>query len=292
MMGTSLKHDVAASKRPYRRGNKAAIVAMAVLGLLLLVATVGPYLVSDPIAQSLSDRLTPPMWFEGGNAAYPLGTDALGRDLLSRVVHGARISLLVATIALAASAVVGIMVGLLAGYYRGLGDDIIMRLVDTQLAIPYVLLAMTLVAVLEPSTGSVFVALLLYGWVIFARLVRGEVLSLREEEFILASRALGASSPRILLGHLLPNLVTPIVIIATLELANLIIIESALGFLGLGIPPPTPTWGRMIAEGTTLLTTGVWWVSVVPGLAIIVTILSINVLGDWLRDRLDPRTAS
>jgi peptide/nickel transport system permease protein len=181
------------------------------------------------------------------------------------------------------------VIGIIAGFYRGIVDDVVMRAVDAQLAIPYVLLAITLVALLHPSLGSVVIALLLYGWVIYARLVRAEVLSLREQEFILATRSMGASDWRIIVSHLLPNITTPLIVISTLELANLIIIEAALGFLGLGIPPPTATWGGMVADGRTYLTTGVWWLSVIPGAAIMLTILSVNILGDWLRDRLDPR---
>jgi peptide/nickel transport system permease protein len=269
-----------------------AVAAIVVLLGLVVMAIFGPLFVGDPVAQDLSERLTPPMWFEGGSSAHPLGTDNLGRDLLARVVYGARISLLVASAALALSAAVGTVLGLLAGHYRGLGDDAVMRVADTQLAIPYVLLAITLVSLIGPSTWTVVLAMLLYGWVIYARLVRGEVLSLRQEEFVLAAQVQGASDLRVMFRHLLPNLVTPLVIISSLELANLIIIESALGFLGLGIPPPTPTWGGMLASGASVLTTGHWWVAVVPGVAICITIMSINVIGDWLRDRLDPKGAA
>lgn len=271
-----------------RTGNRVAIACGLILGGMVLLAVLGPLFTADPTAQNLAQRLKPPA-FAGGDLNNLLGTDHLGRDILSRLANGARISLIVASGSLALSAVVGIFVGLIAGFYRGAIDDFVMRVVDVQLAVPYVLLAITVVALLHPSFGSVVLVLLIYGWVIYARLVRGEVLGLREQEFILATRGMGASDRRIIVQHLLPNIVTPLIVISTLELANLIIIEAALGFLGLGIPPPTATWGGMIADGRNYLTTGVWWLSVVPGLAIMLTILAVNVLGDWLRDRLDPR---
>jgi peptide/nickel transport system permease protein len=274
--------------RGYRTGRWLAIVSGAVLLGMVLLAIIGPIFAKDPASQDLAARLQPPA-FAGGDAEYLLGTDHLGRDILSRLANGARISLIVASASLALSAVIGIVIGIIAGFYRGIVDDVVMRAVDAQLAIPYVLLAITLVALLHPSLGSVVIALLLYGWVIYARLVRAEVLSLREQEFILATRSMGASDWRIILSHLLPNITTPLIVISTLELANLVIIEAALGFLGLGIPPPTATWGGMVADGRTYLTTGVWWLSVIPGGAIMLTILAVNILGDWLRDRLDPR---
>jgi peptide/nickel transport system permease protein len=274
--------------RGYRTGPWLAVVSGSVLLGMVLLAIVGPMFARDPALQDLAARLEPPS-FAGGESDWFLGTDHLGRDIFSRLVNGARISLIVASGSLALSALIGIVIGVVAGYYRGIVDDVVMRAVDAQLAIPYVLLAITLVALLHPSLGSVVIALLLYGWVIYARLVRAEVLSLREQEFIQATKSMGASDWRIITRHLLPNIVTPLIVISTLELANLIIIEAALGFLGLGIPPPTATWGGMVADGRTYLTTGVWWLSVIPGAAIMLTILAVNILGDWLRDRLDPR---
>lgn len=288
--------DIAVQRTPrrwrrlvaYRTGNGVAIVSGLVLLGLVSLAIFGPLFAPDPAAQDLANRLQPPA-FAGGDERYVFGTDHLGRDIFSRLANGARISLIVASASLALSAVLGTFVGLIAGYYRGTVDDVVMRVVDVQLAVPYVLLAITLVALIGPSFGSVVLVLLLYAWVIYARLVRAEVLALREQEFVLATRAMGASDARIILRHLLPNIVTLLIVISTLELANLIIIEAALGFLGLGIPPPTATWGGMLADGRSYLTTGIWWVSVIPGLAIMFTILAVNILGDWLRDRLDPR---
>jgi peptide/nickel transport system permease protein len=205
------------------------------------------------------------------------------------VVNGARISLIVSLASVSLAAIAGSIVGLVAGYYRGLVDDLVMRLVDVQLSIPYIMLAMSIVALVGTSLQNVILVLLIYGWVIYVRLVRGQTLSLREHEFVLASRSVGASDVRILARHILPNLISPLIVISTLELANMIVLEASLGFLGLGVPPPTATWGGMLADGREYLAAGVWWVAVVPGVAITATILSINMLGDWLRDRFDPR---
>lgn len=264
-------------------------VAGVILLFMLLVASIGPFLVSDPNVQELSSRRKPPGFVADDGSTLVFGSDQLGRDVLSRVVNGARISLVVAVASVGLAAVAGSMVGLIAGFYRGTVDDIVMRLVDVQLSIPYIMLAMSIVALVGTSLRNVILVLLIYGWVIYVRLVRGQTLSLREHEFVLASRSVGASDIRILLRHILPNLVSPLIVISTLEMANMIVLEASLGFLGLGVPPPTATWGGMLADGREYLTAGVWWVAVVPGVAITVTILSINLLGDWLRDQLDPR---
>ena len=264
-------------------------VAGVILLLMLVVASIGPFLVGDPNVQELSLRRKPPGFVAEDGSTLVFGSDQLGRDVLSRVVNGARISLVVAVASVGLAAVAGSMVGLIAGFYRGLVDDIVMRLVDVQLSIPYIMLAMSIVALVGTSLRNVILVLLVYGWVIYVRLVRGQTLSLREHEFVLASRSVGASDIRILLRHILPHLVSPLIVISTLEMANMIVLEASLGFLGLGVPPPTATWGGMLADGREYLTAGVWWVAVVPGVAITVTILSINLLGDWLRDRLDPR---
>jgi peptide/nickel transport system permease protein len=185
--------------------------------------------------------------------------------------------------------VIGIALGLLSGYAGGPVDEVVMRVVDVELSIPSVLMALTVVTILGPRVTTVILVLVVYGWVVYARLTRGQVLSLRERDFVLALRGLGASSLRIAVRHVLPNAAIPLIVLSTLELPNLIIIEASLGYLGLGIPPPTPTWGSMISDGQKLLTTGIWWPTAVPGLAIALLILSVNILGDWLRDRLDPR---
>ena len=265
----------------------AAFLTLAIIALCALIpSTLAPH---PPNRQEITMRLRPPGWMARGNPAYPLGTDQLGRDLLSRVIHGARISLIVALSALGISGTVGVSIGLLAGYYRGWLDDWIMRLADVQLAIPYVLLAIAIIGVIGPSNRNVVLVLAVNGWVVYARLARGQALSLREREFILAYRALGARDWRIVLQHILPNLLSAVIVVASLELAGIITLESSLSFLGLGIQPPTVSWGYMLADGRTYLLGGAWWVVTFPGLAITAAVLSINVLADWLRDVLDPR---
>lgn len=285
-----------ASGRTTRAGGriltKDPVVAIAGLILLcmLVVACIGPFLVGDPNLQDLDLRRMPPGWKADDGTRLLLGSDQLGRDVLSRVVNGARISLIVSLASVSLAAVTGTIVGLVAGYYRGLVDDLVMRLVDVQLSIPYIMLAMSIVALVGTSLQNVILVLLIYGWVIYVRLVRGQTLSLREREFVLASRSVGASDVRILAYHILPNLISPLIVISTLEMANMIVLEASLGFLGLGVPPPTATWGGMLADGREYLVAGVWWVAVAPGVAITATILSINMLGDWLRDLFDPRS--
>ena len=274
----------------FRTGDVLVLIAFLMLAAIvicaLIPATLAPY---PPNQQEITLRLLPPGWMSRGDSAHLLGTDQLGRDLLSRVIHGARISLIVGLSALAISGIIGVAIGLLAGYYRGWLDDWIMRLADVQLAIPYVLLAIAIIAVIGPSNVNVVAVLAVNGWVVYARLSRGQALSLREREFIQAYRALGARDWRIVLQHILPNLLSAVIVVASLELAGIITLESSLSFLGLGIQPPTVSWGYMLADGRTYLLGGAWWVVTFPGLAITATILSINVLADWLRDVLDPR---
>jgi peptide/nickel transport system permease protein len=270
-------------------GDPIVLLAAVVLLSMLAVAAIGPSFVGDPAAQELNQRLRPPTLSTDGEPAHPMGTDHLGRDILSRVVQGARVSLSVALASIGLAALAGLAVGLLTGYYGGIIDDVIMRIVDVQLSIPYIMLAMSIVTVVGTSLQIVVVVLLLYGWVIYARLVRAQTLSLRAREFVVASRALGATDGRILLRHITPNLISPLVVISTLELASMIVLEAGLSFLGLGIPPPTATWGVVLADGREYLTAGVWWIAAFPCAAITATTLSINLLGDWLRDRLDPR---
>ena len=274
----------------FKTGDILVLVAFLMLATIVVCALIPASLATrPPNEQNITERLLPPSWMERGNSAHPLGTDQLGRDLLSRVIHGARISLIVGLSALAISGIIGVAIGLLAGYYRGWLDDWIMRLADVQLAIPYVLLAIAIIAVIGPSNLNVVLVLTVNGWVVYARLARGQTLSLREREFIQAYRALGARDWRIVLQHILPNLLSAVIVVASLELAGIITLESSLSFLGLGIQPPTVSWGYMLADGRTYLLGGAWWVVTFPGLAITATILSINVLADWLRDVLDPR---
>src|SRR6185295_929663 len=223
--------------------------------------------------QDLTVVLRPPFWMEDGSVRHPLGTDHLGRDVYSRLVYGARISL---------------AISVLAGYLGGWVDAVIMRLVDLNLAFPLILLALAVVALLGASLRNLIIVMAITTWMIYARVVRGLTLALREQEFVQAIRALGAHDTRILARHVLPNVFPPIMVIWTLEVARIILMESALSFLGLGVPPPTPTWGRMLAEGRDYLTVA-GWIAIFPGLAILLTVLGINFLGDGLRDLLDPR---
>jgi len=231
----------------------------------------------------LMARLTPPFV----NAAHPLGTDPLGRDVLARVVAGGRISLTVGFVSVGGAVVIGVLMGLVAGYYRGFWDMVLMRFADVQLALPFILLAITFIAILGGSLTNTIILLIVSQWVQYARLVRGSVLALREREFIQSARAIGVRDRRIILQHLLPNLLGPVIVLMTLNVATNILLESSLTFLGLGVDPTIPSWGGMLADGRTYLQLA-WWVSVFPGLAILLTVLGLNLLGDWLRDSLDP----
>lgn len=276
-----------------KRGrNVMAIVAASTLIVLVLGGVLGPLFLQDPSIQTLSQALTPPAWVDGGSAEYLLGTDHLGRDMLARVVTGIRTSLLTSVLGTVIGGGFGIAIGMIAGYYRGWLDDVIMRITDVQMSIPGILMVLTVVTVLRPSLASIIFVLSLAAWVLFARVTRAEVLSLREQDVVMAVKGLGATDFRILVRHLLPNISGPLLVIATFEVATLIIAESSLGYLGLGVPPPTPTLGAMISSGQEVLTTGIWWPVVVPGTVIALFIIAVNVLGDWLRDRLDPHEVS
>lgn len=232
---------------------------------------------------NLAMRLTPPLV----DGSFPLGTDPLGRDVLARVIIGGEISLKVGFYSALGAVVLGVVMGLLAGYYGGIVDMIVMRFADVQLALPFILLAITFIAVVGGGLTNMIILLIVSQWVQYARLVRGSVMSLKDREFILSAKAIGVRDWRILFQHLLPNLLGPVVVLMTLNVANNILLESSLTFLGLGIDPVIPSWGGMLAEGRNYLQTA-WWVSVFPGLAILLTVLGLNLLGDWLRDALDP----
>ncbi|QCM13198.1 ABC transporter permease [Agrobacterium tumefaciens] len=260
-----------------------------ILGALLTVVICLAVLLSDVLFPGgaekidLMARLAKPFT----SAAHPLGTDPLGRDVLARVVAGGKISLLVGFTSVIGAVVFGVAVGLVAGYYRGFWDMLVMRFADIQLAMPFILLAITFIAIVGGSLTNTIILLIVSQWVQYARLVRGSVLTLREREFILSARAIGVKDWRIILQHLLPNLIGPVIVLMTLNVANNILLESSLTFLGLGVDPTIPSWGGMLADGRTYLQTA-WWVSVFPGLAILLTVLGLNLLGDWLRDSLDP----
>jgi len=269
--------------------NKTALVGAVILCIVIVTAVAAPLLAPhDPQAQDLASRLRPPAWSAKGSPANLLGTDHLGRDILSRIIYGSRISLLVGIVTVLISGAIGTALGLLAGYYGGKVDSAIMRIADIQLAFPFILLALSVMAVLGTGLKNVIIVLSLTGWVMYGRVVRGEVLALREKEFVEAARALGNRDRRVILRHILPNVVTTMIIMATLEVARVIIAESSLTFLGLGVEPMIPTWGGMLSDGREYLSSA-WWVATFPGLAIMFTVLGINLLGDWLRDTLDPR---
>ena len=266
-----------------------ALAGLGVIAAAVVVAAFAPALApSDPVKNRLLDRLTPPMWAQGGSPRYPLGTDTLGRDVLSRLLHGARISLTVGLAAVLVAGVVGVGLGLVAGYRGGWADDLLMRLGDIQLAFPVLLLGVAVIAVLGASLINMILVLGASGWVTYARIARGETLSLKERDFVAAARALGAPARHVVVRHLLPNVLPSLMVVTTFSVARTIIAEASLSFLGLGLPPPTPSWGAMLDEGRNYITTG-WWLALFPGLAILVLVLAINLCGDWLRDALDPR---
>jgi peptide/nickel transport system permease protein len=259
-------------------------LSAAALGLILLAAVfaerLAPY---GPNEQDILKRLQPP-----GIPGHVLGTDEVGRDILSRLIHGARISLLIGVIAVGVSCPLGVLVGLVAGYAGRRTDDVLMHITDIQLAIPTILLAIAVVAVLGPGLPNVIITLSVTGWTLYARLVRGETMTVKTRDFVQAARANGAGDARIVLRHVLPNVFSPVIVVAVFAVANMIVLEATLSFLGLGVEPSVVTWGRMLNGGRLYLNTA-WWLTAFPGLAIFVTVLAVNLLGDHLRDWLDPR---
>lgn len=271
------------------RRNVVAQAAVLVLFLVIVVGIFSPLIAPfDPQAQSLTDRLMPPIWLDGSLPGHLLGTDELGRDVLSRIIYGARISLLVGISSTVLSGLIGTVIGVFCGYFRGVVDAVFMRFADIQLAYPTILLALVMVVVLEPSVVIVVLVLGLNGWMSYARVIRSEVLSLRTREFVTAARAIGAGSGRIMWRHIRPNIIAPLATIGTLQVASMIVAEASLSFLGLGVPPTTPTWGGLLASGQLYLGTA-WWIVVFSGMAVVLTTLSINILGDLLRDFADPK---
>jgi len=266
-----------------------ALVGGIMIAVIVLISIFFPLFYGvDPLEQDLLARFTPPVWQEGGSWTYPLGADNLGRDVLSRLLYGSRVSLLVGFAAVLVAELAGILLGLFSGYYGGKIDSLIMRVADIFMAYPFMLLTISVIAVLGTSIFNLILVLGLSDWVTYARTIRGSVLSLKQKEFVEASRAIGTPHRVIIFRHILPNVISPLMVLGTLRVANIIIWESGLSFLGMGVPPPMPTWGRMLAEGR-LYITDAWWLVSLPGIAIMLTILSINLLGDGLRDALDPR---
>lgn len=290
--GTIAQAERAERSRVYRKlirqplALAGGLVLLVVCGAAIFAPHVAPY---DPAKQSLMRRFIPPMWTAKGDARYPLGTDQVGRDILSRIVYGARTSLIVGLAAVVVSLTVGVSLGLTSGFLGGRVDTVIMTIVDVTLSFPQLLLALGFVAVLGPSLGNIILVLGLTGWERYARVVRAEVLALREKDFVEAARAIGVGSLRMLWRHLLPNTFSSIIVMSTLQVAQAILQEAALSFLGMGTGSVMPTWGQMISLGRDFVSVA-WWMPTFPGLAILVTVLAINVVGDRLRDALDPRT--
>lgn len=268
----------------------AATLAALLLLVFVVVAVLAPLLAPhDPTLGKLSARLLPPAWIDAGRSEFLLGTDHLGRDVLSRLIHGARISLSVGLAAVLVAGTLGTTLGIVAGYLGSFADQLIMRVVDAWMAMPSLVFAIFLAAMVGQSTVNIVLILGLVYWTRYARLVRGEVLSLRERDFVKLAIVTGASPLRIMLRHILPNVMNTTLVLATLMLGVVIVTEASLSFLGVGVPPPQPAWGLMLADGKQAMMAGKWWLTVPPGLCIMLTVLSASVLGDYLRDRFDPK---
>ena len=267
---------------------KWGMAAAALLLLIVASAVLAPWLAPyDPLAVDIQHRLAPPVWMDGGTPKHLLGTDQVGRDLLARMIYGGRVSLMVGVTAVLISATIGVLTGLAAGYFGSRVDWLIMALVNVMLSFPFVLLALAVIAVLGPSLLNMIIVLAVADWPLYVRVIRAETLAMRERDFVTAGRALGMSHVRIVFRQIFPNLVSVIVVIATLQVARVIILESFLSFLGLGVQPPPPAWGNMLGEGRVYMLNS-WWIAAFPGLAIFVTTLAINLMGNALRDWLDP----
>ena len=276
-------------KKIARGLRRAPVIPLAIIGLIVFTATFAPLLTPYSTTKpSLAERLTPPVWHAEGSWDHPLGTDALGRDMATRLMFGGRVSMLVAILTLILGGGIGTAIGLFAGYYGGRLDSVLMRIADSTLAFPIILFAILLVVTLGASMANVVIAIALVLWARYARVIRGEVLALRERDFIARARVAGCSDLRILLVHLFPNTANTLLVLLTLQVGWVIIVEASLSFLGAGIPPPTPAWGAMVADGREYVDTA-WWVSAFPGVAIMLTVIAFNLVGDWLRDALDPK---
>lgn len=278
------------ARRSFRRlwRLKWGLAAAAVMLVIVITAVAAPWLAPySPIEVDITHRLGPPAWMEGGKVQHLLGTDQIGRDLLSRMIYGGRVSLLIGVFAVLVSSSIGVLLGLAAGYFGPRVDWTIMTVVNVMLTFPFVLLALAVIAVLGPSLVNMVIVLGVADWPLYARVIRAETLAIRERDFITAGRALGMSHLRIIFRQILPNLVSVIVVIATLQVARVIILESFLSFLGLGVQPPTPAWGNMLGEGRVYMLNS-WWIAAFPGAAIFITTLAINLMGNALRDWLDP----
>jgi len=281
--------DRAARPEPGQRSRRWPVVSISIIVVFVLIALLAPLLSpADPYEQSLRLRFRPPVWDERGSWANPLGTDRLGRDMLSRILWGSRVSLAAGVVTVLIASAFGAAIGLVAGYYGGRVDATLMRVTDATLSFPVILLALILAVTVGPSFTNVVIAIAVILWARYARVIRGQVLTLMQLDFIAQARLAGAGAWRVITRHLLPNTLNTLVVLVTLQIGYVIIVEASLSFLGAGIPPPTPAWGSMIAEGRDVITIA-WWVSFFPGLVILLVVLAFNLLGDWLRDTLDPK---
>ena len=267
---------------------KYPVLPILILAIVVVAGITAPWISPyDPERADLRIRMRPPAWVEGGSGGHLLGTDHIGRDMLTRTIHGARISLILALVTLGIGGAVGIAVGLLAGWYGRWVDEVIMRLADVMLALPLILVALVFVVTVGQSFSIIVAVLALWIWPRFARMVRAESLKLRGMEYVSSALVSGASGPRIMAKHLFPGVMNTVIVLATLQVGIVILLEAILSFLGAGVPPPTPAWGSMVADGRDRIATA-WWISTIPGLAITLTVLALNLFGDWLRDAFDP----
>jgi len=266
------------------------VIPGSILMIVLVIPAIFANLIApyDPIQTELRARLLPPFWVDGGSVDHLLGTDRLGRDILSRMIYGARISAGVSLSALLIGGTLGTTLGLAAGYFGGWVDHLIMRVVDMMLSMPLILLALVMVVLFEPGISTTIVVVALLLWARYARQIRAEVLTIKETDYVARARVAGASNTRIIFRHIFPNVANTLIVLATLQVGTVILLEASLSFLGAGIPPPEPAWGLMVAEGRDFIATS-WWLSMIPGTGILLTVLSMNILGDWLRDHLDPK---
>jgi peptide/nickel transport system permease protein len=259
------------------------------IGTMIFAAIFAPFVAPhDPLEQSLDDRLNPPAWLEGGSSKNLLGTDKLGRDTLSRLIHGARVSLIVAGAVLAVGGISGLVIGIVSGYFGGRIDAVLMRIVDAFIALPGILIALLFAVTLGGGILTLIIAIAMFRWSTFARVIRGEVLALRQQDFVQLAIVHGCSPIRVMTVHILPSVMSTWAVLATLNAGGIIITEASLSFLGAGIPPPAASWGQMVAEGRTFVATA-WWLAITPGVAITIVVLAFNLFGDWLRDFLDPK---
>ena len=283
------QRSIFASLRTWLGFARFPYIAMTVLGLVLVAAFFGSWISPHSANEiDLAMRLTPPAWLDGGSSAHILGTDNLGRDILSRLIAGARVSVTIAAYAIILSGALGTFLGMAAGYFGGWIDAIISRLIDIQMSVPSIPLAMLFVAVLSPGEAMVVFIIVLSYWTWYARIVRGEVLSLRERDYIALAKVAGVSTPVIFIRHLWPNVLNTLLVLATLQFGSVIVFEAGLSFLGLGIQPPDVSWGGMLSDGRNYIEVA-WWLITMPGFAIMMACLASNIVGDWLRDTFDPR---